>query len=105
MYMSNDFEQMGIYQLRNLARQMGVEKPTSKRKSQLIKEICLIKCKKIMPKKQSKVGRPPLHPFENIVSENYIINNSAILHQLFLLQNSVKREQEIIKKLIKKIKV
>lgn len=52
-----DFDMLGIYELREYARRCGVGSPTTKKRSQLIKEIRLIKEGKIQ-KVESNKGRP-----------------------------------------------
>lgn len=61
---SNDnyttYEELGIFELRQLGRELGVYSPTLLKKSELIKQIKLIKSGKLAPfKKTSKQGRPP----------------------------------------------
>ena len=48
-----------IYMLREIARNAGVESPTSKKKQQLISEIIEISEGKRAPKEKTKQGRPP----------------------------------------------
>ena len=48
-----------IYMLREVARSVGVESPTSKKKQQLINEILEITEGKRAPKEKTKQGRPP----------------------------------------------
>ena len=61
---SNDnyttYEELGIFELRQLGRELGVYSPTLLKKSELIAQIKLIKSGKLAPfKKTSKQGRPP----------------------------------------------
>ena len=48
-----------IYMLREIARSVGVESPTSKKKQQLVSEILEISEGKRTPKEKTKQGRPP----------------------------------------------
>ena len=59
--MSKDFENMGIYDLRNYARSMGVHSPTTLKRDELIFKINeIINGKQPEPKTTNK-GRPPIH--------------------------------------------
>ena len=53
-----NYERFGIYDLRTIARRLGVHSPTTKKKKQLIEEIKKIKSGKLKPVELSKVGRP-----------------------------------------------
>lgn len=54
------YEELGIFELRQLGRELGVYSPTLLKKSELIEQIKLIKSGKLAPfKKTSKQGRPP----------------------------------------------
>ena len=53
------FEELGIYELRQIARQYGVHSPSKFRKSELIEKINLIKKGELKPYfKKTKQGRP-----------------------------------------------
>ena len=59
--MEKDYEQMGIYDLRNYARAIGVHSPTTLKRAELISKINeIINGKEPDPKKTNK-GRPPRH--------------------------------------------
>ena len=55
-----DLNSMGVYQLREYARDKGVAKPTTKTKPVLIEEILKISKGELAPVKPSKKGRPPI---------------------------------------------
>lgn len=68
--MQKDYEQMGIYDLRNYARAMGVHSPTTLRRDELISKINeIINGKEPEPKKTNK-GRPPRHK----ANEEYVLD-------------------------------
>ena len=54
---------MGIYELRNFARVIGVSSPTTKLKPQLIDEITRIQQGTLKPNTKSRRGRPPITSF------------------------------------------
>lgn len=56
--LNEQIEQLGIYELRTLARNMGVSSPTTKRRDVLISEIKEIKAGKKKPNFNNKLGRP-----------------------------------------------
>ena len=64
---------MNIHDLRTTARLVGVKSPTTKRASELIEEIVLIKNKKMEPFK-SNMGRPPKIPKKNKLIQ-YILDS------------------------------
>ena len=61
----NDLENLGIHELRKLARTIGVKAPTTKRKSDLINEILLIKSGNALPH-ITRLGRPALESMVTI---------------------------------------
>ena len=58
---NNDLlKKMGIYELRELARQVGVESPTTKKRAELCEQILKISSGEIKPSHSSvNKGRPP----------------------------------------------
>ncbi len=74
--MYKDFENMGIYDLRNYARSLGVHSPTTKKRTELILSINeIINGKQPSPKKTNK-GRPPKHKAsEEIILDAVLPNN------------------------------
>jgi len=53
------YNNFGIYELRNIAREKGVKSPTTKKREILIEEIIKLDCGKIKPYiKKTKQGRP-----------------------------------------------
>jgi len=70
-YSKEQFEALGIFELRHVARESGIKSPTNKRKDDLIEEIINIKSKKQSQVETVKVeddkprrGRPPKAIFE-----------------------------------------
>jgi transcription termination factor Rho len=63
-------EKMGIYDLRNLGREVGVKSPTSKAKKEIIEEIIQIKTGLKEPAPKSKKGAPP--------KTNFMMNKLSI---------------------------
>src|SRR5574344_511611 len=57
----DNFEKMGIYDLRNYARLIGVQSPTTKNRAELIEKITDIINGKSPDEKKTNKGRPPLH--------------------------------------------
>lgn len=51
-------KQLGIHELRTLAREMGVKSPTTKKRDELIAAIRAIKSKEVEPQFNNKFGRP-----------------------------------------------
>lgn len=98
--MKEIYEKMGIYYLRNLAREMGIKSPTTKKKSQIIDEIVNLKPKAGLM--QTKRGRPPLHKVE-IEFENNLKNKNFVIKQLYLLKKLNEKQHEVIKNLIKNV--
>lgn len=74
--MHKNFENMGIYDLRNYARSMGVNSPTTLKRDELISKINeIINGKQPEPKKNNK-GRPPRHKNdENIMLDLILPDN------------------------------
>lgn len=65
-YTVEELNEVNLYSLRNLAREVGVKAPASLKKSQLIKEIIDIKSGKKQPCTPTKKGRPVKASIENI---------------------------------------
>lgn len=77
--MDNDilqFEQMGIYDLRNYARSIGVLSPTKLKRDQLICKInAIIQGEQPQQKKTNK-GRPPKQPINEQAKLDYLLPNN-----------------------------
>lgn len=65
------FEEIGIFELRHIARELGVRSPTNKRKGDLIDEILEVCKQGIQPVSDNKPrrGRPPKAIFESRILE------------------------------------
>lgn len=59
--MVRDFEKMGIYDLRNYARMIGVKSPTTLKRNELIEKINQIIEGNAPKQPSTKKGRPPMH--------------------------------------------
>ena len=58
--LSDFLKSMGIYELRELARQVGVESPTTKKRAELCEQILKINAGELSPNKINlSKGRPP----------------------------------------------
>ena len=68
--MEKDFENLGIYDLRNYARAMGVHSPTTLKRDELIARINQIVEGDIPEGPKSKKGRKPKH----MATDNYVLN-------------------------------
>ena len=68
--MEKDFESLGIYDLRNYARAMGVHSPTTLKRDELIARINQIVEGDAPDKPTSKKGRKPKH----MATDNYVLN-------------------------------
>lgn len=58
-YKEQTLNNLGIYELRELARKVGVSSPTTKKREDLEREILLINNGELSPTKSSNRGRPP----------------------------------------------
>lgn len=92
-YTKEKLNEINLYSLRVLAREMGVKAPTSLNKSNLINEILKIESGKKEPKKPNKKGRP---------IKNGISGESA---KILLDKNAIKKKliDAILKELEKKL--
>ena len=73
--METGLDALGIYELREYARRLGVKSPTTKVRAQLIKEIYLIsKGKKLEGdiEKQTSKGRPPKRVLLDLDKNGYL---------------------------------
>jgi hypothetical protein len=70
-------EKMGIYDLRNLGREVGVKSPTSKAKKEIIDEIIKIKTGLMEPAPKSKKGAPPKSSYMGKINLDSIEPKSA----------------------------
>ncbi len=83
--MSKNFENMGIYDLRNYARAIGVKSPTTLKRNELIEKINGI-IEGVVPKSAvSKKGRPPRHKI-----------NDDYLYEMFVADNLFLESEELI---------
>ena len=93
-----NLEEYSIYELRQIARSMGVKAPTTKKHSELIDEIKKIQNKEIAPIKTTK-GRPAktynIELCKKTLQENEIIQ---------LNKTDIKKHLEEIQKSLDKIK-
>jgi len=66
-FSKEQFEEIGIFELRHIARELGVRSPTNKRKGDLIEEIVEASKKGPVPKQEDKPrrGRPPKAIFKD----------------------------------------
>lgn len=68
-----DFENMGIYDLRNYARSIGVISPTKLKRDELIQKITAIIGGEEPEKKKTNKGRPPKHRLNELSQLDYIL--------------------------------
>ena len=68
--MEKDLENLGIYDLRNYARAMGVKSPTTLKRNELIEKINQIVEGETPAQKSNKKGRPPKHS----ATDNYVLD-------------------------------
>ena len=92
-----NLEKYSIYELRQIARSMGVKAPTTKKHSELINEIKKIQNKEIAPIKTTK-GRPA--KVLNIDFCNKVLQESEIVEQF---KQKIKLNLEEIEKALDKI--
>ncbi|MGN1221728.1 MAG: hypothetical protein ACI4TT_00670 [Christensenellales bacterium] len=71
-----DFEKMGIYDLRNYARSIGVISPTKFKRDELIQKITAIIMGEEPEKKKTNKGRPPKHKLNELSQLDYILPNN-----------------------------
>lgn len=71
-----DFENMGIYDLRNYARSIGVVSPTKFRRDELIQKITAIIMGQQPEKKKTNKGRPPKHKLTAESKLDFILPNN-----------------------------
>ena len=64
-FVKEQLEKISVYDLRNIARGIGVKAPTILRKYELIEEILQIESGKKRPSEKSKRGRPIKSGFTN----------------------------------------
>lgn len=73
-----ELKMLSVYELRMLARAMGVRSPTSKSSEQMINEIIAIENGKLEPFKTKK-GRPPKSKGTNLDGLKQFLNSSSIM--------------------------
>lgn len=93
-----NLEKYSIYELRQIARSMGVKSPTTKKHSQLIDEIKKIQNKEIAPIKTTK-GRPA--KVLNNDFSNKVLRENEIIQQY---KSDIKKHLEEIQKTLDKMK-
>ena len=80
-----DLEHMGIYDLRQLGRRVGVKSPTTMKKRELITQIKAINSGNVTPYRATR-GRPPLERIEELKTsalQNHTINLET-LHKMIV---------------------
>ena len=87
-FTDENLNKLGIYALRTLARKVGVNSPTSKKKEVLIEEIKSIKNGSLKPNFNNKFGRPvkQMGAGGDIFSE-FVVNGDSELEQLITSKN------------------
>lgn len=90
-----DFENMGIYDLRNYARNIGVISPTKFKREELIQKITAIIMGQEPEKKKTNKGRPPKHKINeqsrlDFILPNNMFDNSDPKYQAFKNQSSLR---------------
>ena len=71
-----DFENMGIYDLRNYARSIGVISPTKFKRDELIQKITAVIMGEEPEKKKTNKGRPPKHKTNELSMLDYVLPNN-----------------------------
>ncbi len=79
--LKEQLEDLNIFALREYARRMGVNSPTSKKKDELIKEILDIKNGVKSPVNSTNKGRPPKEFTFNIMEYQPDFSTNIVLHQ------------------------
>lgn len=92
-----DFENMGIYDLRNYARSIGVLSPTKLRRDELIAKITAIIMGEEPEKKKTNKGRPPKHKVDLNTKLDYILPNN-------LFDNTNLQYQQYVNQINKTVK-
>lgn len=93
----SDLQQLRIHELRDLARKMGVNAPTSKKKEEIIDEIMKIMNGESMPFSNStKKGRPVRNNSDNFDVVDFILPNQSEL-QSFSEYSNYDSEQDKLK--------
>ncbi|MEG1500065.1 MAG: hypothetical protein RR400_03265, partial [Clostridia bacterium] len=87
-----ELNDLGIYELRELARRTGVYSPTTKKSAVLIEEIKQIRAGKLLPFfPTKKLGRPP----KNIYIPENLMTEAIIPHEISEIAADVKKEGNI----------
>lgn len=93
----SDLQQLRIHELRDLARKMGVNAPTSKKKEEIIDEIIKIMNGESVPFSTiTKKGRPARSNSENFDVVDFILPNQSEI-QSFNLNSEYENSQERLK--------
>ena len=100
-YSLEQLQQINLYSLRNIARNIGVKAPTALTKTKLIDEIIQIQSGKKEPCVPSRVGRPA----GQLVSEIQLISNANENGKIKKIKEQAKRELigDILKEIEKKL--
>ncbi len=77
MQSRQELETLGIHKLRDLARELGVKAPTTKRQSELIDEILKIECGELEAVK-SNMGRPPKGKINSPSKYDFIFQGGSL---------------------------
>ena len=86
MHTKTDLEYLGVYDLRNHARSLGVKRPTQKSKEQLINEILQAQTVSTVLYVKSNRGRPPnlsINAFGEALSSEILKEKHRILNCKF----------------------
>ena len=83
-----ELDKLGIYELRNLARQLDVASPTTKKREELLKSIRSRISGEAPPDNKSRAGRPAkqLHTSDNLLS-NFLVKSDEELNDRFSALN------------------
>ena len=76
--MEEKFDNMGIYDLRNYARAIGVKAPTTLKRDELINKIMQIKQGNVPKAEPTNKGRPPMHKSAEEIMLNVIMSQNAV---------------------------
>ena len=77
-------EKIGVYDLRNIAREVGVKAPTALRKNELIEEILQIESGKKPPHELSKRGRPSKNSFCSSIKSTISVSDKNAIKKEFI---------------------
>ena len=87
------FEDLPLYRLRKIGREVGVKAPTSLNKATLLDEISKILSGEKVPHNTTK-GRPVREDFE-VAPNGMFCKKEMLKRELMLLEKRIKKEEEI----------